>query len=104
MTELPGTFSRLLQEKHWLEQVLAILELKDEAERVKKTRQSVQEKLRRMAKAYIDGLFPDGEYNRQRRLLEMELESLVVPGVDAAEEAGKLINNLPDLWASANLE
>ncbi len=57
-----------------------------------------------MAKAYIDGLFPDEEYNRHRRLLEMELESLVVPGVNAAEEAGNLIQNLPALWSSANLE
>jgi hypothetical protein len=89
---------------HWLQQVLAILSLKDEVERVKKTRQDVQEKLRRMAKAYIDGLFPDEEYNRQRRLLELELGSLVVPGVNAAEEAGNLIQNLPKLWVEANLE
>jgi hypothetical protein len=32
-----------------------------------------------MAKAYIDGLSPDEEYKRQKRLLEMEFESLVVP-------------------------
>ncbi|MBN1366477.1 MAG: recombinase family protein, partial [Dehalococcoidales bacterium] len=50
------------------------------------------------------GLFPDEEYNRQRKLLEMELESLVVPGANAAEEAGKLIMNLKDLWAEAKLE
>ena len=42
----------------WLEQVLAILSLKDEVEKVKKSRQDTQEKLRRMAKAYSDGLFP----------------------------------------------
>ena len=34
----------------------------------------------------------------------MELESLVVPAADAAEEAGKLILNLPKLWAEANQE
>jgi site-specific DNA recombinase len=34
----------------------------------------------------------------------MELESLVVPQANAAEEAGKLIMNLPELWAGANLE
>ncbi len=63
----------------WLEEVLAIISLKDEVDRVKKARQAAQEKLRRMAKAYIDGVFPDEEYHRQKRLLEMELESLVVP-------------------------
>jgi hypothetical protein len=34
----------------------------------------------------------------------MELESLVIPAADAAEEAGNLIMNLKQLWASANLE
>ena len=53
---------------------------------------------------YVDNLFPDEEYHRQKRLLEMELESLVVPQASAAEEAGKLLVDLPGLWAGANLE
>ncbi len=87
----------------WQEEILTIISLKDEVDRVKKTRQATQEKLRRMAKAYIDGVFPDEEYHRQKRILEMELESLVVPQANAAEEAGKLILNLKELWAGANL-
>ncbi|MDD5095521.1 MAG: hypothetical protein PHV74_14265 [Dehalococcoidia bacterium] len=88
----------------WLEEVLSIVSLKDEVIRIKEERKRTQEKLRRMAKAYIDGVFPDEEYHRQKRLLEMELESLVVPQANAAEEAGNLIMNLPKLWAGANLE
>lgn len=45
-----------------------------------------------------------GEYSRQRKLLELELESLVIPEADTAEEAGKLIKDLPKLWAEANQE
>lgn len=88
----------------WLEEVLSIISLKDEVEQVKKKRQAVHEKLRRMAKAYIDGVFPDEEYHRQKKLLEMEFESLVIPQADAAEEAGKLIMDLPRLWANASAE
>jgi site-specific DNA recombinase len=88
----------------WLEEVLAIISLKDEVGQVGKKRQAVQEKLRRMTKAFIDGLFPDEEYYRQKKLIELELESLVVPAADAAEEAGKLLLNLKQLWADANLE
>jgi len=73
----------------WLEEVLAIISLKDEVERVREERNRVEEKLRRMARAYMDNLFPDEEYHRQKRLLEMELESLAVPQANAAEEAGK---------------
>ena len=88
----------------WLEEVLAIISLKDEVHRVKEGRRAVIEKLRRMGKAYVDGLFPDGEYQRQKKLLETELESLVVPAANAAEEAGNLIKDLPRLWAAANME
>jgi len=88
----------------WLEEILAIISLKDEAEQVGKKRQAAQEKLRRMAKAYVDGVFPDEEYHRQKKLLEMELESLVIPQANAAEEAGRLILDLPKLWAGANQE
>jgi len=35
--------------------------------------------------------------------LEEKLGTLVVPGVDAATEAGKLLENLPALWEEANL-
>ncbi len=41
-------------------------------------------------------------YLRQKRLLELSLESLVVPDYDASEQAGKLIQNLPVLWSKAN--
>jgi site-specific DNA recombinase len=88
----------------WLEEALAIVSLQDEVQRVKEERGKAEEKLRRMAKAYVDNLFPDEEYHRQKRLLEMELESLVVPQANAAEEAGKLIQDLPKLWTGANLE
>jgi site-specific DNA recombinase len=33
----------------------------------------------------------------------MELESLAVPQANAAEEAGKLIQDLPRLWTGANM-
>jgi len=87
----------------WQEQVLAIIEMKDEAERVKADRKKAREKLQRLSKAYVDGVYDEAEYTRQRRKLELTLESLIVPEVDAAEKAGKLIEELPELWTRANL-
>lgn len=87
----------------WLEEVLSVISLKDEVDRVAKEREQVTVKLKRMAKAYIDGLISDEEYNRQRKLHELALESLVVPDYNASEEAGKLIMNLPALWSKATL-
>jgi site-specific DNA recombinase len=69
---------------------------------VSKERQTVQEKLRRLARTYNDLIIPDDEYHGKKRLLELELESLIIPEANAAQEAGKLIIDLPHLWASAN--
>ncbi len=43
----------------WLDEVLAIISIKDEAERVAKKKQDIQQRLRRMAKTYLDGLLDD---------------------------------------------
>ncbi len=88
----------------WQEQLLSIISARDEVEVVQAKRRKVQERLRRLAKTYVDGVYDDQEYKRQKRNLEMELESLVVPKAAAAAEAGKLIERLPELWAGANME
>ena len=88
----------------WKEEVLSIVSTRDEAESIRENRQKVQERLRRLGKAYVDGVYDDDEYNRQKRACELELESLVLPEADAAAEAGKLISQLPKLWSGANLD
>ena len=60
-------------------------------------------KLQRLGKAYVDGLYDPKEYQKEKRRLELELESLVVPEVNAAEDAGKLLQDLPRLWEQATL-
>ena len=88
----------------WEEEVLSIISVSDEVERVKEKRQKTNDRLKRLGRAFVDGLYDENEYRRQKRLMEMELESLVVPQADAAEEAGRLIERLPELWSGANME
>ena len=52
----------------------------------------------------MGGLFDEVEYHRQKKSLEWELESLLIPEVDAATEAGKLLAEMPRLWAGATLQ
>jgi site-specific DNA recombinase len=87
----------------WVEQVLTIISVTDEVAVVKEKRKKVHEKLRRLGKTYVDGLLDDDAYRHQKRQSESELESLVVPQADDAEEAGRLIEQLPDLWAGATM-
>ena len=89
---------------HWLEEVMAIVAVKDQVEDVKRQRKLVTEKLHRMARAYVDGHYPEYHYRQGKRRLELELESLVVHEVSAAEEAGRLLSALPELWQDADLE
>lgn len=49
------------------------------------------------------GLFDEVEYRRQKKSLEWEFESLLVPEVDAAKEAARLLADLPRLRAGATL-
>ncbi len=64
----------------------------------------MNEKLRRLDQAFVDGLFDEIEYQRQKKSLEWELESLLIPEVDAAKEAGRLLAEMPTLWAGATLQ
>lgn len=86
----------------WLEEVLSIVNLKDDVERINRERKQLQEKLRRLGQTYIDNLIDQDEYGRRKQQYQMQLESMTIPEASAAEEAGKLMKDLPKLWNEAN--
>ena len=49
-------------------------------------------------------MFDEIEYHRRKKFLEWELESLLIPEVDAAKEAGRLLADMPRLGAGATLQ
>ena len=69
-----------------MDRLLARIQLADEVKRV-----------------YLDNLMTQEEYRRQKCFLEDRIQALVVPEVDAVEEAGKLLERLPELWEEADL-
>ena len=69
---------------------------------LQKDRQTEQ-RLKRLGKAYVDGLYSDEDYRREKRTLGDKLATLVVPRIDAVMEAGKLLERLPDLREKANI-
>jgi len=70
---------------------LAHIDLADDVERVRHERVQTEQRLRRLGTAYVDGLYDDDGYRREKRSLEDKLANLVVPGVDAAMKAGNLL-------------
>jgi len=87
----------------WQDRMLARLHLEDQVKRVEDERKLTEQRLKRLGQVYLDGLKPHEDYLREKRQLEDRLQFLVVPGVNAAQEAGKLLENLPTLWAEADL-
>ncbi len=87
----------------WMDRVLARIQLADEMNRVDQERKATLQRLQRLGQVYLDGLMGPEDYKRQKRDLEEKLGSLVIPGADAAQEAGQLLENLPHLWEDANL-
>ena len=64
----------------------------------------MQEQLKWLVRAYVDGLYDEDKYRPRKRSMEIEFDSLVVPQADAAAEAGRLIERLRELWARASME
>ena len=87
----------------WVEEVLTIISVTDDVAVVKEKRKKVQQRLQRLGKTYVDGLLDDDAYRNQKRQSELELESLVVPHAEEAEDAGRLIEQLPELWAGSTM-
>ena len=93
----------LVLPEDWLDAILERISLRDEVARVRAEREGVQEKLRRLGKAFVDGMVDEADYERHKAQLEFDLTSLVVPEADAVAEAGRLVQRLPELWATADL-
>ncbi|MFQ6026165.1 MAG: recombinase family protein [Dehalococcoidia bacterium] len=87
----------------WQDRLLARLHLEEEVKRVERERRATKQRLKRLGQVYLDELMDYEEYRRQKRQLEEKLGSLVVPGIEAAQEAGKLLENLSSLWGAAEL-
>lgn len=91
-------------EPTWKRRVLAHLAAEHEHVAVTRERQQVQEKLKRLGKAYVDNLVSDKDYEMEKRMLEAKLESLAVPEVEATFDAASLIENLSTLWEKATAD
>ena len=87
----------------WQERMLTQIQLVDEFKRVEQERTEVEQRLKRLGRAYVDGVYNEESYRRELKTLKQKLSGLVVPEIDESNEAGKLLENLPELWQEADL-
>ncbi len=102
--QIDSVIQSLVLEPSWRERIIAKISTLSEREHMLKQRKQIQEKLRRLGKTYLDGVIDDGEYNVQRKLLQNNLDSLVIPEADAAMNAGEMLESLGLIWQKATLE
>jgi hypothetical protein len=96
--------SAIMLPDSWMDRLLAKVQLADEVERVARERKKVENKLRKLGQVYLnDDLMEYEDYKSRKRKLEDELSSLVVPGIDAVQAAGELLEDIPHLWEKADL-
>lgn len=88
----------------WEERVVAKIQSCDEVARIIVERERVKGRLQRLGLAFVDGLYDETKYRRQKSTLTAQLESLVIPEIDAATEAGKLIQDISMLWSQATFD
>ena len=93
----------ILLPKSYMDLVLAQIQLADEVKGMERERKRVEERIRRLREVYLEGDLPRDQYSERKRNLENQLASLVIPDVDAAQEAGRLLEQLPTLWEEADL-
>jgi hypothetical protein len=87
----------------WKVLVLDQIQLADEVKKMERQRKQLEERIRRLREVYLEGDLPREQYVPRKKALESELASLVIPDVDAAHEAGRLLEELPMLWDDAGL-
>ena len=102
--QMDAVIRSLALESSWRERIIAKMAAFSEHDAILKQRKLITEKLRRLGKAYVDGVLSDGEYGVQRTLLNDTLNSLVVPENDATISAGEMLENLGFIWEKATLE
>src|SRR2546428_8657065 len=68
----------------WRPKILERLAEVSEVNQVLAEKDQLRERLRRLGRAFVDGLVEESEYAVQRKVLQDRLDALVVPELDAA--------------------
>ena len=76
----------------------------DRRARMKRQRQALQKRLRRLTAAYQLGNVEDAAYISRQQALKDELAILRIPEVESVVSAGELLADLRSLWRVASME
>lgn len=94
----------IVLDPNWRRNILTKVASLSEHERLMKERERSNDRLRRLGKAFVDGLVDEADYTIQKKMLQDRLEAMVIPVADAAFDAGEKLESLGSVWLGASLE
>lgn len=99
--QLDQVIARLELPADWREQIVKLAN-GDNGEAIRRERERLQEKQRRLAREFVEVGLSEVEYQRERAAIRARLAQLVIPQEQDLTAAGELLENLSDLWAEAD--
>lgn len=102
--QMDQVISSLVIDPQWRSKILARMEQVSDVAKVLAERGQLKERLRRLGRSFVDGLVEESEYSVQRKLLQDRFDSLVVPELNAAYNAGEVLESLKEVWGLATME
>ena len=101
--QIEVVFSELKLQDNWKDRVIDRISSQSQREAINQERESLDGKLGRLNELYVEGNITKEEYQTRQRAIKERLDVLVIPEVDAATIAGSLMENMPALWAQADI-
>jgi hypothetical protein len=85
----------------WQRDIERLIQNMDVVRKIENRRLEIEEKLRRAGRAFADGAFSEDDYDRRRKKLIAERDSLVVPDGAKAIEMGMQLETIGDFMDDA---
>ena len=103
-TQIDELLQSLAMPEAWRIEVLSILKSSDERTQIAKEKERLEEKLRRVKRLYRNMDIEEAEYELEKRKLELQLSTQIVPEEDQTVKAGVMLRNMLSVWSEANIE
>jgi len=88
----------------WQKEIQVALDSSDQARENKEKRVEIEEKQRRLAELYADGMISKENYEVRRDKIKVQLEMLAPPNADMLVASGKKIESFRQIWGMGSME
>ncbi len=88
----------------WQKDIERLLEDMDVVRKIESRRFEIDDELRRVGRAFADGVFNEDDYERRRKKLLAEKDSLIIPDEAKSIEMGMQLENIGDFLDEATTE